>query len=116
MDRRCALFSSLSMFAVPVVGHQLQSENFAHRDVTKKAGLPGAGYGMGVAVGDYDNDGYEDLFVTACGGNKLYHNNGDGTFTGVTDDGGLAGRRVPRGLILPMMDAVKCILLTRYPK
>ena len=39
---------------------------------------------MGVAVGDYDNDGYEDLYVTAYGGNKLYHNNGDGTFTRVT--------------------------------
>ena len=39
---------------------------------------------MGVAVGDYDNDGYEDLYVTAYGGNKLYHNNGDGTFTDVT--------------------------------
>src|SRR6266571_3654777 len=46
---------------------------------------------MGVAVGDYDNDGFEDLFVTAYGGNKLYHNNGDGTFTDVTEKAGVAG-------------------------
>jgi len=60
-------------------------------DVTEKAGLQGAGYGMGVAVGDYDNDGFEDLYVTAYGGNKLYHNNGDGTFKDVTDSAGVAG-------------------------
>jgi hypothetical protein len=58
-------------------------------DVTEKAGLQGAGYGMGVAVGDYDNDGYEDLYVTAYGGNRLYHNNGDGTFTDVTEKAGV---------------------------
>src|SRR5215469_8673926 len=60
-------------------------------DVTEKAGLEGAGYGMGVAVGDYDNDGFEDLYVTAYGGNKLYHNNGNGTFTDVTERAGVAG-------------------------
>jgi hypothetical protein len=60
-------------------------------DVTEKAGLQGEGYGMGVAVGDYDNDGYEDLYVTAFGGNKLYHNNRDGTFTDVTDRAGVRG-------------------------
>lgn len=60
-------------------------------DVTEKAGLQGAGYGMGVAVGDYDNDGFEDLYVTAYGGNKLYHNNGNGTFTDVTEKAGVAG-------------------------
>src|SRR5436309_15944081 len=46
---------------------------------------------MGVAVGDYDNDGFEDLYVTAYGGNKLYHNHGDGTFTDVTGKAGVAG-------------------------
>jgi enediyne biosynthesis protein E4 len=60
-------------------------------DVTEKAGLQGTGYGMGAAVGDYDNDGNEDVFVTAYGGNKLYHNNGDGTFTDVTAKAGVAG-------------------------
>ena len=46
---------------------------------------------MGVAVGDYDNDGYEDLYVTAYGGNRLYHNNGNGTFTDVTSQAGVGG-------------------------
>src|SRR5437764_7377623 len=46
---------------------------------------------MGVAVGDYDNDGFEDLYVTAYGGNKLYHNNGDGSFTDVTEKAGVGG-------------------------
>jgi len=69
--------------------HQKKDGTF--EDVTEKAGLQGAGYGMGVAVGDYDNDGYEDLYVTAYGGNKLYHNNGDGTFTDVTEKAGVAG-------------------------
>src|ERR1035437_3058786 len=69
--------------------HQKNDGTF--EDVTEKAGLQGAGYGMGVAVGDYDNDGYEDLYVTAYGGNKLYHNNGDGTFTDVTEKSGVGG-------------------------
>jgi hypothetical protein len=69
--------------------HQKPDGTF--EDVTEKAGLQGAGYGMGVAVGDYDNDGYEDLYVTALGGNKLYHNNGDGTFTDVTEKASVAG-------------------------
>src|SRR5271154_6145338 len=69
--------------------HQKSDGTF--EDVTEKAGLQGAGYGMGVAVGDYDNDGFEDLYVTAYGGNKLYHNNGDGMFTDVTEKAGVAG-------------------------
>jgi hypothetical protein len=59
-------------------------------DVTEKAGVPGGGYGMGVAVGDYDGDGFADLYVTQYGQNILYHNNGDGTFTDVTGKAGLA--------------------------
>src|SRR5579872_2873410 len=50
-------------------------------DVTDKAGVAGSGYGMGVAVGDFDNDGRPDLFVTNVNENQLFHNNGDGTFT-----------------------------------
>ena len=69
--------------------HQKADGTF--EDVTEKAGLQGVGYGMGVAVGDYDNDGFEDLYVTAYGGNKLYHNNGDGTFTDVAEKAGVAG-------------------------
>jgi enediyne biosynthesis protein E4 len=69
--------------------HQKTDGSF--EDVTEKAGLQGVGYGMGVAVGDYDNDGFEDLYVTAYGGNKLYHNNGDGTFTDVTEKAGVGG-------------------------
>jgi len=58
-------------------------------DVTEKAGLAGTGYDTGVAVGDYDNDGYEDVFVAGVHRNTLYHNNGDGTFTDVTAKAGL---------------------------
>jgi enediyne biosynthesis protein E4 len=60
-------------------------------DVTAKAGLTGAGLGycFGVAAGDYDNDGYEDLFICNAGRNALYHNNGDGTFADVTAGSGL---------------------------
>src|SRR5437879_5758814 len=60
-------------------------------DVTRKAGLDGRGigYSYGVAVGDYDNDGRPDLFVSNTGKNTLYHNNGDATFTDVTDQSGL---------------------------
>ena len=60
-------------------------------DVTEKAGVGGDGhYGQGVAVGDYDNDGYPDLYVTGYGRAILYHNNGDGTFTDVTAKTGVA--------------------------
>lgn len=69
--------------------HQKADGTF--EDVTEKAGLKGEGYGMGVAAGDYDNDGFEDLYVTAYGGNRLYHNNGDGTFTDVTEKAGVKG-------------------------
>ncbi|PYQ22279.1 MAG: CRTAC1 family protein [Acidobacteria bacterium] len=59
-------------------------------DVTDKAGVAGNAFGMGVAVGDYDNDGFPDMFVTAYGRCTLYHNNRDGTFSDVTDKAGLA--------------------------
>jgi hypothetical protein len=60
-------------------------------DVTAKAGVAGTGYGMGCVFGDYDNDGFPDLFVTQYGKNALYRNNGDGTFTDVTDKAGVGG-------------------------
>jgi enediyne biosynthesis protein E4 len=67
-------------------------ENDGHghfTDVTEKTGLAGTGYDIGVAVGDYDNDGNEDIFVAGVYRNTLYHNNGDGTFTDVTAKAGL---------------------------
>ena len=63
--------------------------NGVFTDVTDSAGLAGKGYDMGVAAGDYDNDGYPDLFVAGVYGNTLYRNNGDGTFTDVTAKAGL---------------------------
>src|SRR5258705_13623300 len=60
-------------------------------DVTVKAGLNATGWGQGVCVGDYDNDGWEDLYVTYYGKNILYHNNGNGTFTDVSDKAGVGG-------------------------
>jgi enediyne biosynthesis protein E4 len=71
-----------------------QNRDGSFTDVTEQAGLASAGdgnYGMGVAVGDYDNDGYPDLFVTSYGKNILYHNNGNGTFTDVAAKAGVAG-------------------------
>ena len=71
-----------------------QNRDGSFTDVTEQAGLANAGngnYGMGVAVGDYDNDGFPDLYVTSYGKNILYHNNGDGTFTDVTAKAGVAG-------------------------
>jgi hypothetical protein len=68
-----------------------QKADGAFEDVTEKAGVAGTGYSTGVAVGDYDNDGFEDLFVAGYGRSTLYHNNGDGTFTDVTDAAGVAG-------------------------
>jgi len=60
-------------------------------DVTAEAGVAGSGYGMGAAVGDFDNDGWPDLYVANVNDNQLFHNNGDGTFTDVTRRAGVAG-------------------------
>jgi len=60
-------------------------------DVTAKAGLTHSGWGQACCVGDYDNDGFDDLFVTYWGRNVLYRNNGDGTFTDVSEKAGVAG-------------------------
>src|SRR5438874_979977 len=61
-------------------------------DVTLKTGLARSGWGQSVCIGDYDNDGYEDLFITYYGKNALYRNNGNGTFTDVTDKAGVGGK------------------------
>lgn len=69
--------------------HQKPDGTF--EDITERSGLKGVGYSMGVAVGDYDNDGNEDLYVTGYGGNHLYHNNGHCEFTDVTKEAGVGG-------------------------
>jgi len=60
-------------------------------DVTRKAGLAVSIFGLGVAIGDYDNDGYDDIFISALGQSRLFHNNGNGTFADVTKEAGLWG-------------------------
>jgi len=65
--------------------------NGTFTDVTDKAGVPGTAYGLGCVWGDYDNNGFPDLYVTQFGKNVLYHNNGDGTFTDMTEKAGVAG-------------------------
>jgi hypothetical protein len=79
----------LSKHSTPKLYHNNHDGTFT--DVTHKAGLDFEMFGMGVAVGDYDNDGYDDLFVTALGQSHLFHNNGNGTFTDVTQKAGLLG-------------------------
>lgn len=67
------------------------------KDVTKQAGLARAGWGQGVCVGDYDNDGFDDLFISYYGKNALYKNNGNGTFTDVSEKSGVAGTKTRWG-------------------
>ncbi len=70
--------------------------NLTFTDVTAKSGLEGEGYGMGVAVGDYDNDGRPDIYLSSLTRNQLFHNNGNGTFTDATMRAGVPGRLVCR--------------------
>lgn len=70
--------------------------NGVFTDVTDRAGLAGTGFDIGVAAGDYDNDGHPDLFVAGLYRNTLYHNNGDGTFTDVTEQAGLSRTNDPQ--------------------
>ena len=85
--------------ALPGVTYDVKPTNVLYRnngdgtfvDVSLIAGVGDTGYGAGCCVGDYDNDGYSDLYVTNFGANVLYHNNGDGTFVDVTDGAGIGG-------------------------
>src|SRR6201989_1184963 len=96
-----------------------QNKDGSFTDVTRQAGLTDAGdsnYGMGVAVGDYDNDGFPDIYVTSFGKNVLYHNNGDGTFTDVTAKAGVAagGWSVSAGFFDFDNDGKLDLFVTRY--
>ncbi len=71
----------------------IETGRLGFTDVTEKSGIDARGYGMGVAVGDYDNDGFPDLYITNFGPNQLWHNNGDGTFTDVTAKAGVGDSR-----------------------
>ena len=96
-----------------------QNRDGSFTDVTEVAGLAKAGngnYGMGVAAADYDNDGFTDLYVTSYGSNVLYHNNGDGTFTDVTQKAGVAagGWSASAGFFDFDNDGRLDLLVTRY--
>jgi hypothetical protein len=96
-----------------------QNKDGSFTDVTEQAGLANAGdgnYGMGVAVGDYDNDGYPDLYITSYGKNILYHNNGDGTFTDVTAKAGVGagGWSASAGFFDYDNDGKLDLFVTRY--
>jgi hypothetical protein len=73
------------------------NRNGTFTDVTRQSGLARPGWGQGVCVGDYDNDGFDDLFVTYWGQNVLYHNSGNGTFTDVTEKSGLGSKQTRWG-------------------
>jgi hypothetical protein len=96
-----------------------QNDNGTFADVTEKAGVSGAAqnrYGMGVAVGDYDNDGFADLYVTNYGANILYRNNRDGTFTDATRDAGVEGGgwSASAGFVDVDNDGMLDLFVTRY--
>jgi hypothetical protein len=96
-----------------------QNKDGTFSDVTEQAGLAKAGdtnYGMGVAVGDYDNDGFPDVYVTNFGKNILYHNNGDGSFTDVTEKAGVAagGWSTSAGVFDYDNDGRLDLFVTRY--
>ena len=94
--------------------HQKADGTF--EDITEKSGLAGEGYGMGVAVGDYDNDGQEDLYVTGFPHNHLYHNKGNRTFEDVTDAAGVAasGWSASAAFVDIDNDGFLDLIVTRY--
>src|SRR5439155_1684870 len=86
------LHVAVPLNAVPDGSQNTNAKPIVHfTDVTEKAGLTHTGWGQGGCVGDYDNDGWEDLYVTYYGKNVLYHNNGNGTFTDVNEKAHVEG-------------------------
>ena len=107
LDLYCVNGSTL-----PKVDTPMQPTNVLYRndggvftDVTKEAAVGDTGYGLGCCVGDYNNDGFTDLYVTNYGTNVLYRNNGDGTFTDVADIAGVAGNQFSSGCAFVDVDA-----------
>ncbi len=96
-------FTNAPTVAMALRGHKApgalyhNNQDGTFTDVTKKAGIATPGFAMGGAVGDFDNDGWPDIYVTCLHGNVLYHNNGDGTFTDVTAKTGVADGRWSTG-------------------
>ena len=84
-------FENLRQGGDPMVVLYLNQGNGKFSEVTQRSGLHQKGWGMGVCVADYDNDGFQDFYVTAYGPNVLFRNNGDGTFTDFTQQAGVVG-------------------------
>ena len=82
---------------IPPTNRLYRNDNGVFTDVTIEASIGDTGYGLGCCVGDYNNDGFTDLYVTNYGANVLYHNNGDGTFTNVTERAGVGGNQFSSG-------------------
>ena len=90
---------------IPPTNRFYRNDGDTFTDVTTQASVGDTGYSLGCCVGDYDNDGFTDLYVTNYGANVLYHNNGDGTFTDVTESAGVGGDQFSSGCAFVDLDA-----------
>ena len=90
---------------IPPTNRLYRNDGDTFTDVTTQASVGDTGYGLGCCVGDYNNDGFTDLYVTNYGANVLYHNNGDGTFTDVTETAGVGGNQFSSGCAFLDLDA-----------
>ena len=91
--------------SIPPTNRLYRNDDGAFTDITDKASVGNTGYGLGCCVGDYNNDGFTDLYVTNYGPNVLYRNNGDGTFTDVADTAGVDGDQFSSGCAFVDVDA-----------
>ena len=90
---------------LPPINRLYRNDGDIFTDVTLETSVGDTGYGLGCCVGDYNNDGFTDLYVTNYGANVLYHNNGDGTFTDVTESAGVGGNQLSSGCAFLDLDA-----------